>query len=472
MKTKCTLIVILLVASLPHLLSGQFKLDVAGNGRFFSNSSTNVDILNADDNTNALIRFGDNSVSKASLGFNGNNDAFTISMGTTLGRSDLTMSKFGRIGINTLPTDHRFFIRHNSTSGEAGSAHLTLQESSTSDFSRLRFENDGEDGFWTLASRTTDGSALMNIFYNDGDNNFANLMSFDGDLFRIGIHQQTPNAYLHIKQQNAGLDALKFENDDATGGEIWGWRVGDNDILLYFEGDLRASFNSDDGVYTNFPPPAALAGKREAYDEAVLDDVLQLEPIRYATLRSRQSSITLNPEAVQRINPNWVRQSEDGTRLGIDYQQFTLLAIKSVQEQQELIEHQARQIDRLQAEKEEMKERLIRLERRLQELFPTDTTPGHEQNVQMNEQAQAPSLGQNTPNPFRDETVISLTVPLAATNAVCQITNAQGVVVKTYTLGHGQQELIINRSDLQSGTYFYTLIVDQNIISTRQMVVQ
>lgn len=471
MKTKCILVLILLLTGLPCLLSAQTKLEVAGNGRFFSASSTNVDILNTDDNTNTLVRFGDNSVSKASLGFNGNNDAFTISMGNTLGRSDLTISEFGRIGINTLPTDHRFFIRHNSTSGEDGSAHLTLQESSTGDFSRLRFENDGADGFWTIASRATDGDALMNVFYNDGLN-FANLMSFDGDQFRVGIHQDTPNAYLHIKQQSAGVDALKFENDDATGGEIWGWRVGDNDILLYFEGDLRASFNSDDGVYTNFPPPAALAGKREAYDEAVLDNVLKLEPLRYATLRSRQSSITLNPEEVQRINPNWVRQSEDGTRLGIDYQQFTLLAIKSVQEQQELIEHQAREIDRLQAEKEEMKERLVRIERRLQELFPVDTASGHPQNVQVNEQEQAPNLGQNTPNPFREETVINLTVPQAATNAICRITNSQGVVVKTYTLGYGQQELIINSSGLQSGTYFYTLIIDQKIISTRQMVVQ
>jgi hypothetical protein len=36
------------------------NLRVEGNGIFTSPASTNVDIKNTDDNTNALLRFGDN----------------------------------------------------------------------------------------------------------------------------------------------------------------------------------------------------------------------------------------------------------------------------------------------------------------------------------------------------------------------------------------------------------------------------
>jgi len=402
----------------------QNRFSVEGNGRFFSASSTNVDILNTDDNTNALIRFGDNDVLKASLGFNGNQDAFVLSMGNTLGRDDLTMNATGRIGINSQPTDHRFFIQHNSTSGPSGSSHLTLEEVNSTDFSRLRFQNLNENGLWTLADRATDGDALMNIFYNDGTN-FANLMSFDGDLFRVGIHQTAPDAFLHIKQQTAGVDALKFENDDQTGGETWGFRIGDNDILLYFQGDIRGGFDSDDGAYNNFPPPAAFADAEVAFREGVLTDIMKLTPLQTGNLRSRTNSISLNPRAVERINPAWVRYSEDGEHVGINYQHITLLAIKSIQEQQAIMEDQRTEIEHLRAEKIASEERLLALEQKIDRLLAL--VPGAAENT--TEPAGPGAFGsvvrlsQNSPNPFREETTISLQLPESFSRAQIILTD-------------------------------------------------
>jgi hypothetical protein len=469
-KQLCTGVLCLCLWAVSY---AQNKFSVEGNGRFFSASSTNVDILNTDDNTNALIRFGDNDVLQTSLGFNGNQDAFVISMGNTLGRDDLTMDATGRIGINSMPTDHRFFIKHNSTSGPNGSSHLTLEEASSGDFNRLRFQNANEDGLWTLAARATDGDALMNVFYNDGTN-FANLMSFDGDLFRVGIHQTVPDAFLHIKQNTAGVDALKFENDDATGGEIWGWRVGDNDILLYFEGALRASFNSDDGVYTNFPPPAAFSDAEVAFQEGVLTDIMKLRPLQTGKLRSQTNAIRLDPRAVERINPSWVRHSEDGQHLGIDYQQITLLAIKSIQEQQAIIDDQRTEIEHLIAAKIASDERLLALEQKIERLLAL--VPGASENTAHPAGPDAfgsvVRLDQNSPNPFREETTISLQLPESFSRAQIILTDLQGKTIRTFTLNQGQEQLVIQRQGLERGLYLYTLMVDDTPVATHKMVLQ
>lgn len=451
----------------------QNRFSVEGNGRFFSASSTNVDILNTDDNTNALIRFGDNNVLKASMGFNGNEDAFILSMGNTLGRDDLTMDATGRIGINSLPTDHRFFIKHNSTSGPDGSSHLTLEEVGSGDYNRLRFQNASENGLWTLAARATDGDALMNIFYNDGSN-FANIMSFDGDLFRVGIHQTTPDAFLHIKQNTAGVDALKFENDDATGGEIWGWRVGDNDILLYFQGDLRASFNSDDGVYNNFPPMGNFTDAEVAFQEGVLTDIMKLRPLQTSKLRSSANNIQLNPREVERINPSWVVYSEDGEHIGINYQHISLLTIKSIQEQQAIMEEQRSEIEHLKAEKIASDERLLALERKLDRLVAL--VPGAAENTADPAGPDAfgseVRLSQNSPNPFREETTIPLQLPQFFSRAQIILTDLQGKTIRTFTLNQGQEQLIIQRQGLEQGLYLYTLMVDDTPVATHKMILQ
>lgn len=453
------------------MLFAQPKLSVEGNGLFTSPASTNVDIKNTDDNTNALIRFGDNNLLKSSLGFNGNDDAFKISMGTTLGREDLTISETGRIGINNLPTDHRFFIRHNSTSGTNGSAHLTLQENSTGDFARLRFQNAGDDGLWTIATRTAGANALMNFFHNDGAN-FANILSLDGNQFRVGIHETSPEAYLHIKQDVQGQDALIFENDDQTGGEIWSYQIGDEDLDLYFEGVIRGSFSAATGAYTAFPPPAPLKGQREFRDR-VLEKVLQLQPVVFSQEKNRGQTLGLNPEDVERVNPDWVVRSEDGERLGFNYQQFTVLAIKAIQEQQILIDDRAEEIAALEAEEAAFEKRLAQIEAKLAEMQPAnEKQPGMPAAASAAAHSQAAlRLQQNIPNPFREETLIELSIPASAQRAEVQLTDSRGSVVKNYRLAAGQNQLKVQAVGLRSGTYFYSLIVDGELIETKQMVI-
>ena len=343
-------------------LSGQNLLQVDGNGLFTSPSSTNVDIKNTDDNTNALVRFGDNDQSKVSLGFNGNDDVFKISTAATLGADDLTISLDGEIGVNTLPGSHRFLINHNSIAGS--SAHLSLRENNTGDFARLRFENSTLDDLWVIAARATEGTALMNIFYNNGTD-FANIMSFDGDLHRVGIHKTAPEAYLHIKQVSNSVPALLLQNDDQTGAEKWQILVNaDSDLEFQFEGVTRGKFSSATGAYTPFPPPSALNSK-SVYHEDVLEKILRLKPVVYQSAEDTQSTIGFDPQQVEEIDPDWVIRSSDVQHATINHRDFTILTIKALQEQQEYIDQQTREISDWQQREEEIHAKILQLESRI-----------------------------------------------------------------------------------------------------------
>ena len=85
------------------------------------------------------------------------------------------------------------------------------------------------------------------------------------------------------------------------------------------------------------------------------------------------------------------------------------------------------------------------------------------------------NLEQNRPNPFNGLTTIASYVPETAQIATLQITNMLGKVVKVFELQAGQNEVTFDLTS--TGTqnqvaqsYFYSLVVDGQIIDTKQMV--
>ena len=81
-------------------------------------------------------------------------------------------------------------------------------------------------------------------------------------------------------------------------------------------------------------------------------------------------------------------------------------------------------------------------------------------------------LSQNTPNPSRGTTTIPVEISQYATSASIQIYNLQGMPVKKINITEkGKSEVQINTSDLKAGIYMYSLIVDNQLINSRRMVV-
>ncbi len=82
-----------------------------------------------------------------------------------------------------------------------------------------------------------------------------------------------------------------------------------------------------------------------------------------------------------------------------------------------------------------------------------------------------PKLEQNIPNPFLQTSYIKFYIPSSTNSAMLIITDVSGSVVKEFTnlqIGYGTVE--IDYSNLGSGTYQYTLVIDGNKVDTKQMI--
>ncbi|MCD7973706.1 MAG: T9SS type A sorting domain-containing protein [Candidatus Azobacteroides sp.] len=83
------------------------------------------------------------------------------------------------------------------------------------------------------------------------------------------------------------------------------------------------------------------------------------------------------------------------------------------------------------------------------------------------------SLSQNTPNPFRKVTVIGYSIPQEIGTALISVCDLQGRTVKTIPIEeNGQGEVYIDASDLKSGIYLYSLIIDGVKVETRRMCIK
>lgn len=80
-------------------------------------------------------------------------------------------------------------------------------------------------------------------------------------------------------------------------------------------------------------------------------------------------------------------------------------------------------------------------------------------------------LAQNQPNPFHQNTIVDYVIPSSVTDAKIQVTSLDGQIigiVKIDEIGKGQ--VIIKASTYPVGTYYYSLILDDEVIETKQMV--
>ncbi len=213
------------------------------------------------------------------------------------------------------------------------------------------------------------GSASKNVFigyraglnetnsdrlYIDNTSTSSPLIYGQFDNNRLGINTGTPTANLHIKQAGADEEGFAIENDGDT--DTWSWEIGANDLNMYYNGTKVGHWDEADGSYTAV---SDIRFKKDIsdYQKSVLTDVMNLKPVRYRLKHASAESkkeIGFIAQDVKKYFPELVKESEDGT-LGLDYQEFGIVAIKAIQEQQKLIEKQNKLI-------KELEERISRLE--------------------------------------------------------------------------------------------------------------
>jgi hypothetical protein len=156
--------------------------------------------------------------------------------------------------------------------------------------------------------------------------------------------------------------------------------------------------------------------------------------------------------------------------LSLDYSAFGVIAIKAIQEL-------SSQNDSLKQSNQALNDKLNALSDKINQIenAMSQCCTSFSSNMQsMNQSASKISdarLDQNIPNPFNNSSSISYYIPSGSHNAQLMITDASGKTLKVYSItqsGSGKQ--IISGSELTSGMYQYSLLIDGKTIDTKKMV--
>ncbi|MBK9479064.1 MAG: T9SS type A sorting domain-containing protein [Bacteroidetes bacterium] len=82
-----------------------------------------------------------------------------------------------------------------------------------------------------------------------------------------------------------------------------------------------------------------------------------------------------------------------------------------------------------------------------------------------------PSLKQNSPNPFNQETVIHYFLPQNCANSILKIVDMEGTEINTFALHTGNGEQRISANSLKPGNYSYQLVCGDKIIDSKKMTI-
>ncbi len=80
-------------------------------------------------------------------------------------------------------------------------------------------------------------------------------------------------------------------------------------------------------------------------------------------------------------------------------------------------------------------------------------------------------LEQNIPNPFDNQTTISYGLP-SGTNASLTIFDLTGKLIKDYALSNQKGEIVIQASDIGKGMFIYSLVINNQEMITKKMIVK
>lgn len=340
-----------------------------------------------------------------------------------------------------------------------------------------RFENDTERSvlLGTNAAIWGTDNAIAIGFQATADCNNCAVLGGTGDwAVKVGINTTAPNYSLDILHDNippssAPGNGINLKN---LGGNNHQWQmfVGDLTGKLSFYKNTNLMGTIDD-VSGNYVPNSDKNLKKDIKTlKKQLPLIQQLRPTSYRFKKNSSRKVYgLIAQEVQEVLPDIVVVNEadnpEGEILGVSYTEFIPVLIAGIQELNTLVETKEEHIRQLE-------NRLERIEKILEQpLISHTSTTGSSQNVQQALNLDSPTLEQNTPNPFDTTTKIRYYIPKGYQKATLQISNNWGQIVQITDLNkEGSGEVNVQFDQLSQGNYFYSLVLDGQIFSTKQMV--
>jgi hypothetical protein len=246
-------------------------------------------------------------------------------------------------------------------------------------------------------------------------------------------------------------------------------------LALYHKGNLRGSFDATTGAYSS------VSDERLKTDitplPGVMEKLMKLQPKEYhfkSNAAAKNYSYGFIAQDVNKIFPEFVTAVNDRKTgsdiLTLNYNNFSVIAIKAIQEL-------SSQNDSLKQSNQALNDKLNALSNKIDQIENAMSQCCNSFSSAMQSMDQSASkipgarLDQNIPNPFDNSSSISYYIPSGYHNAQLMITDASGKTLKTYSItqsGLGKQ--IISGSELTSGMYRYSLLVDGKLVDSKKMV--
>ncbi len=191
---------------------------------------------------------------------------------------------------------------------------------------------------------------------------------------------------------------------------------------------------------------------------------------------SEGSNLGLLAQNVEKVFPELVTTLQDGYK-AVNYDGLIPVLVEGMNEQQQLVVEQATENIRLKEVNEAQNQQLATQQAQIDELKSlveklltqnAETPKSTSYVLPLEQQA---LLAQNHPNPFRENTLVDYFVPANVQNAHIQVTSVDGKVlgqVKITEMGKGQ--VTIQSKNYPAGTYFYSLVLDGQVMETMRMV--
>lgn len=191
----------------------------------------------------------------------------------------------------------------------------------------------------------------------------------------------------------------------------------------------------------------------------ILDPLLKLKQLRGITYNLKLDDINEKKmhsgfiaQEIEKVFPDMVYINDKGEK-GVAYIELIPYLIEALKIQQTVIEEQNNRLSYI-------------------ELNCCYKSKSAEISViDINNRTIDAKLYQNIPNPFNTQSTISFEIPESVEMAHIYLCNMTGALLKTIpVMQRNKGSIVINGFELKAGMYIYSLVCDDNIVDTKQML--
>lgn len=335
--------------------------------------------------------------------------------------------------------------------------------------------------------------------------NCAVIGGIDENAVNLGIGLRSPQDRLHLYKDgkasiklntdNMGITSLKLFERDNFGFEIMNSGV-TNTLFIHRSSNTgilaplaqwdRSGFFINHGnadIKGNIYHNGSLIHSDRRYKKQIkaiqkpIEKLHRISGVTYAyrtkefTARNfdDQRTIGVIAQEVEKVFPELVQENQDGYK-AVNYDGLIPVLIEATKEQQQLIDHQKAILETQSDQLTDQQQQIDELKGLVKQLLAASTAPQKTNNHTLT-LGKTASLEQNQPNPFGETTLVNYYVPENTQNASLQVTSLNGKVLGiTQLVGTGHGQVNIQAHTFPAGTYYYSLVVDGQVVATKKMV--